>query len=84
MTLFDNASVFINMTGDKTLPKHKQADIIIKNPAFAENMRDLFSFYWDKRLTVKEFRKRKTEYNYSINLCLKIKISVQGIIGLYF
>ena len=42
----------------KTLPKHKQADIIIKNPAFAENMRDLFSFYWDKGLTVEEFKKK--------------------------
>jgi sugar-specific transcriptional regulator TrmB len=58
MSLFDNESVFINMTGDKSVPKHKQADIIIKNPDFAEHMRDLFNFYWEQGLTVEEFKKK--------------------------
>jgi sugar-specific transcriptional regulator TrmB len=58
ITLFDNESVFINMTGEKSVPKHKQADIIIKNPDFASHMRDLFMYYWNNGFTVPEYKKK--------------------------
>lgn len=58
MTLFDNETMFINLSGNKSIPKHKQADIIIKNPNFAEHMKDLFDFYWNKGLTIEEFKKK--------------------------
>lgn len=56
ITIFDRETVFINLT-DKKIPKHKQADIIIKNPDYAEHMADLFKFYWDQGLTVDEYEK---------------------------
>jgi sugar-specific transcriptional regulator TrmB len=56
ITIFDRETIFINLT-DKKIPKHKQADIIIKNPDYAEHMADLFKFYWDQGLTVDEYEK---------------------------
>ncbi len=58
ITVFDNENIFINMTGEKNVPKYKQADIIIKNPEFASHMRDLFNFYWNQSITIEEFKKR--------------------------
>ncbi|RPI15111.1 MAG: hypothetical protein EHM58_14805 [Ignavibacteriae bacterium] len=56
VTIFDREIVFINLT-DKRIPVQKHADIIIKNPDYAEHMADLFTFYWDKGLTVDEYEK---------------------------
>jgi sugar-specific transcriptional regulator TrmB len=58
ITVFDKENIFINMTGEKNVPKYKQADIIIKNPEFAQHMRDLFNFYWNQAITIDEFKKR--------------------------
>lgn len=57
ITIFDKQNVFINMTGDKNVPKHKQADLIINNTHFAEHMKDLFTFYWQQSYTIEEFKK---------------------------
>lgn len=57
ITIFDKQNVFINMTGDKSIPKHKQADLIINNIDFAEHMKDLFTYYWQQSYTVEEFKK---------------------------
>lgn len=58
ITIFDSETVFINLSSDKTVPKHKQADIIIQNADYASHISDLFSYYWTKSLTIEEFKKR--------------------------
>ena len=57
ITVFDKQTVFVNMTSDKSVPKHKQADLIIHNTDFAEHMRDLFTYYWQQAYTIEEFKK---------------------------
>lgn len=59
ITIFDKEKVFINLS-DKRVPKNKQADIIITNPDLAGHMTDLFNFYWEKGLTVEEYKKSKS------------------------
>ncbi len=56
ITIFDKQKVFINIS-DKDIPRNKRADIIITNPDIAEHMTDLFNFYWEKGLTIKEYKK---------------------------
>lgn len=58
ITIFDSENVFINLSADKTVPKHKQADLIISNADYASHMRDLFDHYWDKSMTLEEFNKK--------------------------
>ena len=55
MTIFDRKIVFTNIQ-DKTVPRHNNADIIIKNEAYANRMIDLFDFYWDKAYTIEEMK----------------------------
>jgi sugar-specific transcriptional regulator TrmB len=56
ISIFDKENIFINMS-EKSVPKNKQADIIIKNPDFASHMIDLFNFYWEQGITVEEYKK---------------------------
>lgn len=56
MVIFDEEIVFNNIS-DKDIPKHKQADIIIKNRNNAKYMIDLFNYYWQNGMTVEEFKK---------------------------
>jgi sugar-specific transcriptional regulator TrmB len=56
MTIFDREIVFFNIN-DKTVPRHNEADIIIRNKEFAQNMILVFESYWEKSLTIKEFNK---------------------------
>ena len=56
ISIFDKENVFINMS-DRTVPKDKQADIIIKNPDFASHITDLFNFYWEQGMTIEEYKK---------------------------
>lgn len=56
MTIFDRELVFLNIT-DKTLPKHNEADVIIKNKEFAENMIVVFESLWEKSQELKDFKK---------------------------
>ena len=57
ISIFDKGNIFINMS-EKSVPKDKQADIIIKNPDFASHMIDLFNFYWAQGMTVKQFKEQ--------------------------
>jgi sugar-specific transcriptional regulator TrmB len=56
MTIFDREIVFLNIT-DKTLPKHNEADIMIKNKDFAQNMVIVFESLWEKANNLNEFKK---------------------------
>lgn len=56
MTIFDREFVFLNIT-DKSLPKHNEADILIKNKEFAENMIIVFESLWEKAQELKEFKR---------------------------
>lgn len=56
MTIFDREIVFLNIT-DKTLPKHNEADIMIRNKEFAENMVIVFESLWEKAKDLSEFKK---------------------------
>ena len=55
MTIFDRELVFLNIT-DKTLPKHNEADVLIKNKEFAENMIIVFESLWEKAQDLKTFK----------------------------
>ena len=57
--IFDCETVFINLSADNTVPKHKQADLIIQNADFAVHFKDLFNHYWDKSLTIEQYKNNK-------------------------
>ena len=56
MTIFDRRIVFTNIQ-DKTVPRHSNADIIIKNEAYANRMIDLFNLYWSNSYSIDEMKK---------------------------
>ena len=58
MVVFDEEIVFNNIS-DKEIPKHKQADIIIKNKNNAKFMIDLFEYYWSNGMAIEQFKSRK-------------------------
>ncbi len=58
ITIFDSENVFINLSADKNVPKHKQADLIIENLDYAGHMRNLFNHYWSQAMTIEEFKKK--------------------------
>ncbi|RPI18342.1 MAG: hypothetical protein EHM58_05785 [Ignavibacteriae bacterium] len=55
ISIFDQEKIFINIS-EKTVPRDKQADIIISNPNFSKHIIDLFSFYWEKAITIEEYK----------------------------
>jgi sugar-specific transcriptional regulator TrmB len=57
ISIFDSENVFINLSADKNVPKHKQADLIIKNSEYAAHMKDLFNHYWSQAMTTEDFKK---------------------------
>ena len=59
LTVFDREIVFFNIK-DGTLPRHNEADIIIRNKEFAQNMLIVFESYWDKAFSIKDFKKKET------------------------
>jgi len=54
ITIIDSQDVYINAE-DKNLPRQSQADIIYRKSSLAKNMLDLFNYYWNKSLTLKEY-----------------------------
>lgn len=56
ITIFDKKIVFTNLT-DNTIPKHKRADIIVKNPVYAEQITELFYNHWNKAKTLDEYKR---------------------------
>lgn len=55
MTIFDSKIVFMNIQ-DKSIPRHNNSDIIIRNEDFALRMIDLFNFYWENSSSIKDFK----------------------------
>lgn len=58
ISIFDYENVFINLSADKNVPKHKQADLIIQNLDYAGHMRDLFNYYWSQAVTIEDYKKK--------------------------
>ncbi len=56
MTIIDKKNIFIT-SDDKNIPRQSQADLIFRNSNLAKNMLDLFNYYWEKSLTLKQFEK---------------------------
>ncbi len=56
MVIFDEEIVFNNIS-DKDIPKHQQADIIIKNINNAKYMIDLFNYYWQNGISIQQYKK---------------------------
>lgn len=54
MTIFDRETVFLNIH-DKSLPRHNEADIIIHNKDYAENMIDYFERIWKDSYNINHF-----------------------------
>ena len=59
ISVFDSENVFINLSADKNVPKHKQADLIIKNSDYAGHMKDLFNTYWERSMKIEDYKKEK-------------------------
>jgi sugar-specific transcriptional regulator TrmB len=55
MLIIDRKFVIMNIN-DKTVPRHNEADIIIKNKEFAESMAEMFELYWQSAVTLSEFK----------------------------
>ncbi|MEO6694002.1 MAG: helix-turn-helix domain-containing protein [Ignavibacteria bacterium] len=63
MTIFDKKIVFIKIL-DKLVPRHNNADIIIKNESFAKKMIDLFNYYWRSSYKIDDLKKAPSmEFN---------------------
>ncbi|MCX6159832.1 MAG: hypothetical protein NTV87_00650 [Ignavibacteriae bacterium] len=56
ITIFDRETVFMNIN-DKTVPKHNEADIIIRSSNFADSMSLVFESFWNRAYTINEFKK---------------------------
>lgn len=58
IVIFDRETVYINIS-DKSLPRHNEADIIIRNKNFAESMLKVFNTFWKEGYTLKDYKKIK-------------------------
>ena len=56
ITVFDKSTVFMNVN-DKTIPRHNEADIIVRSESFALSMISVFDYLWESSFTIKEFKK---------------------------
>lgn len=54
-TIFDSETVFMCIS-DKSLPRHQEADLIIRNKQFAENLIHVFNTYYENSKTVKDYK----------------------------
>lgn len=57
--IFDRETVYLNIS-DKTIPRHNEADIIIRNKGFAESMLVVFNTFWNKSLKINEYKNYKS------------------------
>ncbi|HCN36882.1 MAG TPA: hypothetical protein DIS94_04120 [Bacteroidetes bacterium] len=58
MAIFDKQTVFISLI-DETVTKNNRTDIIIRNKNYAEYAREIFDNYWNKSMTLDEYKKLK-------------------------
>jgi hypothetical protein len=54
LTIFDGETVFLSIS-DRTLPRHQEADIIIRNKDFANNLIYIFNTYFSKSKSINNF-----------------------------
>jgi sugar-specific transcriptional regulator TrmB len=59
IVIFDREIVYMNIS-DKLLPRHNEADIIIRNKSFAESMTVVFNTFWKDSLKIKEYKNLKS------------------------
>jgi sugar-specific transcriptional regulator TrmB len=59
IVIFDREIVYMNIS-DKSLPRHNEADIIIRNKDFAESMMKVFNTFWKDSLKIKEYKNLKS------------------------
>jgi len=59
MVIFDRETVYMNIA-DKSLPRHNETDIIIRNKNFAESMLKVFNTFWKESHKIKEYKKFKS------------------------
>jgi sugar-specific transcriptional regulator TrmB len=57
LIIVDREKVFLNIAGKKS--RTDQTDLIIYNPAIANNMLDLFNYYWEQSNTIEEYKNGK-------------------------
>ncbi len=62
-TIFDRETVFMCIS-DKSLPRHQEADLIIRNKQFAENLIHIFNTYYENSKTIKEYKDKLKVLNY--------------------
>ncbi|MBI5402883.1 MAG: hypothetical protein HY959_05755 [Ignavibacteriae bacterium] len=58
MVIIDRETVYQNIA-DKSLPRHNEADIIIRNKDFAESMIKIFNTFWNNSFSIKDYKKNK-------------------------
>jgi sugar-specific transcriptional regulator TrmB len=54
--IFDAETVFMNIS-DKSLPRHNEADLVVRNKEFADSMITVFNTFWKTSYNIKEFKK---------------------------
>jgi len=62
-TIFDRETVFMCIS-DKSLPRHQEADLIIRNKQFTENFIYVFNTYYENSITLKEYKEKLKILNY--------------------
>lgn len=58
MTIFDRELVYLNVA-DKSIPRHNEADIIIRNRELAESMIKVFNTFWKQSYKIQDYKKLK-------------------------
>jgi sugar-specific transcriptional regulator TrmB len=58
ITIIDGEIVFTNIS-DRSLPRHTEADIIIRNKNYAESMKIVFNTFWKSGYSIKDFENIK-------------------------
>ena len=56
ITIIDREIVFTNVS-DRSLPRHTEADIIVRNKNYAESMSIVFNTFWEKGSKIKDYKK---------------------------
>lgn len=55
ITIFDRETVFMNVV-DKNVPRHNEADLIIRNKEFAKSMMSVFEILWESSIDLKNLK----------------------------
>jgi sugar-specific transcriptional regulator TrmB len=58
ITIIDREIVFTNVS-DRSLPRHTEADIIVRNKNYSESMSIVFNTFWEKGFKIKDYKNLK-------------------------